>query len=1239
MIRDPLTGAYSRAMLDDRLRDEVDRSRRYGTSLCLIVFDVDHFKSVNDAFGHSRGDDVLREVSQRAQATIRGSDLLFRYGGDEFVLLLPNTQREPGALVAHRLTNAVASPAFPGEPPLSVTVSVGLAVFPDDGQTPHALFEAADHRSFQAKQRGRACVVADGPTTPSDHPIQESSRLIERDEALLSMQRFLDQLSSHRRGVLRIAGAPGTGRTRFLAEVMAAARLRNHFVLHLRGSRRAKMRPFGAWLEGSPSSLPLPEVGAETLGRCLETICATHQTSGLLIAADDLPDFDFLTFELLGQILSDPSLRCLGIAYTTDRKSARTYLEAPASLHDLVELMPLSREGTLVWLRTAMQWEPPSKFLDWLQQATLGTPGKLHEAILLLRERGLLRRATAREWAIDPKYTATSLSQKRVPTSLPPDRHLPAMFTDFVGREVEQQTVIALLDRHRVISLVGPGGIGKTRLSLQIGRARAGDFADGARFVALASISDPMRVVSAIATTLGVREIAGRNLRESLLASVSDKDMLLLLDNFEQVVAAGPLVAELCASAPLLRVLVTSREPLRIPGEHVFPVPPLPLPDTAAPGEDPTRFAAVALFVLRAQAAAYDFALTPENAPAIVELCARLDGLPLAIEIAAARVDRMTPEQMLAEQGRFFLNAEGARDLPSRQQTLRNVIDFSYALLETRQQRLFERLSVFARGGTAGAITAICDGGDMGGDLTPIVTSLVEKSLLHADATEDDTPRYLMLETIRAYASERLEGTPDGARFRRQHATYFGRVAEELSATLNGARQRLALEHMEREHPNFQAALTFYREWDPAAAIRLVLALAPFWERHGHWAEGRHWLDGLASLPGIAAGERARCLVWSGRLGRLQHEKASVFSHLRQAVDLANAVGDQGALGMALHELGCSAFRIDGDYDRGLGLLAQSITILRLLGDEPAVAEALANLGLVSYFQATYFQAEAFCNEALAIARKLGDARIAGTVTNVLGLVARARGEFTTAAALFEEHLSTCEWLDDQYGMMGALLSLAEFTRSLHDFDRASELYERHITLCREVGDFAGVARSVQDLGELARYRGRYDEATELYDRSLVLLEACGQIADILWVRRHQAEIAMCRGEHEKAKGLYRKSLVTYRERTHPLLVLLSLAGLATVAATQGNLDRAARLIGAAEPLFETSGSILAVDDRADFERRVASIKDRLDAGAFEAGRALGRAMSLSEAIALACEDGDRRDDAKASNPDHGLPA
>jgi predicted ATPase/class 3 adenylate cyclase len=484
------------------------------------------------------------------------------------------------------------------------------------------------------------------------------------------------------------------------------------------------------------------------------------------------------------------------------------------------------------------------------------------------------------------------LTAPGLPSEFPPLRtlesrpnNLPLQPTPLVGRERE---VAEIADRvqsegARLLTLTGPGGTGKTRLALQAAADLLEEFEDGVFFVALATITDPELVPSTIAVPLGVKESAEQPLTESLRGYLREKQLLLVLDNFEQVLESAPLVGELVAACPKLKILATSRIALRLYGEQEYSVPPLALPDPRVlpPLEVLTQYEAVRLFLERARAVRAEFSVTNENAPAIAEICARLDGLPLAIELAGARVRILPPQKMLERlSNRLKLLKGGARDLPTRQQTLRGAIDWSHDLLEEEEKILFGRLSVFSGGRTLEAIEEICDPeGDL--DALEGVESLVEKSLLRQEEGPNGEPRFVMLETVHEYAREKLQESGEAEKFKLAHAEYFLALAEETEPELKGSGERW-LEHLEAEHDNFRAAL----DWTPQPgdtdlALRLGGALMMFWDIRGHYSEGRRWLEkALAQDRHAPAAVRAKAL---GCLGRLAWQQGDLDRRRRPA--------------------------------------------------------------------------------------------------------------------------------------------------------------------------------------------------------------------------------------------------------------------------------------------------------------------------------------------------------------------
>ncbi len=596
---------------------------------------------------------------------------------------------------------------------------------------------------------------------------------------------------------------------------------------------------------------------------------------------------------------------------------------------------------------------------------------------------------------------------------------LPTPTTSLIGREREIAEVIALLrvPGVRLVTLTGPGGVGKTRLAIQAARSLLGDYVNGVFFVPLANLGDPDRVVQAITSALGIAEGGERPLLIRLQEDLRTRDSLLVLDNFEQVVGAAPLIATLLAAAPYLSVLATSRVPLHLTGEHEWIVPPLDLPgpgcalDPAALGASP----AIRLFVERARATRADFTLTAANAADIAAICARLDGLPLAIELAAARVKTLAPAALLARlTNRLRVLTGGAHDLPERQRTLRGTIEWSYNLLTEDEQILFRRLAVFVGGGTLDAAESVANAvGDGTLDVLDGVASLIDKSLLRQHDRADGETGFLLLETIREYALEALAASGETAAVARAHAAYYLTFAEEAAPRLLGLELRGWLERLDREHRNLRAALEWALAGGVAAwGLRLATALGTYWEARGFFREGHRALETALSTVGSAPnGLRARALNRAGILARNQGDYAVARRFHEAALDLFRA--EDQALGIAYsQELLAYVLRDEGDYAHALPLHEECYGRYRALDDRPGIADILMSLGWVIARQGEPERGRILTEESIALQRLLKSPR--GTATGLfhLGGVLTLIGDLAGAETALQESLTT-------YGELG----------------------------------------------------------------------------------------------------------------------------------------------------------------------------------------------------------------------------
>jgi predicted ATPase/class 3 adenylate cyclase/Tfp pilus assembly protein PilF len=782
--------------------------------------------------------------------------------------------------------------------------------------------------------------------------------------------------------------------------------------------------------------------------------------------------------------------------------------------------------------------------------------------------------------------------------------------TSFVGRDRELLDVAKSLERSHIVTVLGPGGVGKTRLALEAAASVLADYRDGVWLVELSDIGDEGMIERAVARVAGVREETGRPLIESLAEELESRQMLFVLDNCEHVHEACARIATVLLSrCPEVSMLATSRRSLGVVGEAEYRLRPLEVPAGVAPMEALASFDAVRLFVDRATLAAPDFVLEPANAASVVEVCRRLDGLPLALELAAARTALLAPTDIATHlDGQFRVLGKAARAGSVRQQTLEATIEWSYGLLSDEQQVLLRALAAFRGGATLDAVQAVV--GSIAAAVLESLTALDVQSLIVSDV-RGDVARYSLLETIREFARSR---TSRGEReqFAEQHRRWFTTLATEAGPLLRGPDQRQWLARLELEHDNLREALRGALDHDPGAALELVVGLAPFWDARSHLAEGRRWVDAALDVaPRETTTLRTQAVGSAGRLALSQSDLTTARARFEEARELARALDDRRQMASIMNGLG-SVEVFTGNYAAARERLLEALALAREIGDPQGVGAALGNLANASFFQGDLAAARAHYEESLGVFRAEGDARgIAISLLN-LGNIAHHNGETAEARRDLEEALAMGRELGDSQIEAHALLDLGVVTRELGDPRASVDCFSDALTVARRIGNVRMVCEALISLathpGSDPRRARR--ELHEALAGSRVIGDKHSESNALLYLAR----LERLDGYVEHAAARCRDALALASENNEAPTIELCMAELARLAAERGDRIAAATLLaGAATRAEETIGEH---DDDAPLR----AVRFENDDPSVVAARERGAAMTRDELVAWALE-------------------
>lgn len=1038
--------------------------------------------------------------------------------------------------------------------------------------------------------------------------------------------------------------ADSEARKRFLAEAQAASALDHPNICTIYdigqsddGRHFIAMAHYeGRTLDRKIEEGPLPvDEAVEVAAQILQGLGRAHEagiihrdikpSNVMVTERGDVKILDFGIAKLEGSsTLTEPGTRVGTIAYMSPEQAQDDAVDQRTDLWSLGVVLyemlagrrPFTGDKIAPLLNSILQGNPPP-----LRDARPEVPESI-EAIL---SRALATRPEDRYANADAMLADLRTMSISAPRAAFGRGNLPTPLTTFVGRDREIRQAKSILAVARLLTLTGPAGTGKTRLSVKVAAEVAGDFQDGAYFVPLAPVTDPDLVPSAIAHALYIEESSSKPLGENLKDVLRERQLLIVLDNFEQVVGAAPIVARILETCPRLKMLVTSRVVLRVSGEHAFPVPPLDLPDPegATPPEALSLYSATALFVERARAAQPAFKLNDKTARLVAEICTRLDGMPLAIELAAARTKLLSPQDLLARLGqRLDLLKAGPRDRPARHQTLRQAIAWSYDLLSEEERALFRRLAVFVGGFSLAAAEEVGNhDGALALDVVDGVEALLDQSLLRQQEERDGGTCFLMLETIREYGLECLRQSEDLEATRHAHAHHFLSLAEQAESGLTGPEQGSWFDRLDAGHDNLRAALSWAEEKNETVlGLRIGAASWRFWVARGHLEEGRDRLERLLALPmkGVPSAVRARALNGMGTVAHNQGDNIQARGFLEESLQLFRRLEDRRGVAAVLNNLAWVACELS-DLDVADSLAREALALNRELGEKRGEAVALNNIGWVANYRGEYRDARSHHEQSLELRREIGDHR--GTAFALINLAwaEQYHGNYDRTLALTDEALEILRPMNDKLLTGFARLTAGAATCDRGAAEPARTILEESVELWRHVGNRSGNAWSMCQYGVVLQDLGDLDGAREIMNEALRLWKAVGGRWGIAMTLQRLGDLSLAQGHEDQAVTCLRESLGICLDIEDRRGMAEGLEGVARMGIHRNELEESARLLGASSMLRQSIDVPVPPRRRETHQQSLETLERELGPR-FADAWAQGMEMTPERAVKLALE-------------------
>lgn len=1069
MLYDGLTGAYTRALLDVRLQKEISRATRRHTNLSLILIDLDYFKSINDAFGHARGDQALMELVSCIKSNMRDSDDVFRYGGDEFVLMLPETDISQAVILASRIMNAIQAQPISGNPPISLSCSIGIASFPEDANTPQSLFDVADRRHYRAKAFGRGRMIWQDDGWLKKTELKPPDRIIARDESLEAFRAFMDSFAEKRLGEFYVNGISGVGKTRYLQELRNIARLRGYAVLFLEGAPALHSRFYGALQEclqhWQNVDIPFDPPGLTSL---LKEVIDRKQLTGLVIFMDDWQLIDEATLALIGGLTQSMPFERLALVYAGDGRGKRPFSLVVPELHAETILQPLAEMDVKIWLRYVLELEPEDGFINALQGKAHGLPRQLDSMLQWLHRQKIIKRGS-QAWEVDLKKVQAALDQFSSPPILPPN-NLELPLPGLIGRDDEILLLHKLISEHRLVTVLGQAGVGKFHLSRQAALESHRRFPDGIFAMEMGTGRSQDTLISLLANELEDQHWPVPLPVNTFFNNISNKKMLLLLVARDETSLDPRFVQTLLARTSALHVLVVSQVRLGLPTEQVFELGPLRCPVEGIPSAGMTP--AEEFFLYYARQAVPDFEDDPEQ---VARVCRAVGGLPLALELAASWVKALNCQQIANQlEESVSLLAETVPGQLASQRSLLAMFDSFMAQLSSQEQIVFSNLSVFEDTFSSRAAQEVT------GASAFFLDALVARSML----ITHDNRRYRLHVSLRRFLMEKFKANVTVAKkVEEKHGTYYIKkfIAAQGASNHSGGFADYDLHNLRKawywtiQHSQMQQV------------EEALLPLANYLRNRGLFREVLDSFNFIYQLlEDVPDSYRdnlliARTLCVMGECHDLLGEYAEGQEVLEKALGLARVMGsvrDEAEITRSLASIHSSR----GEYDLAETLNRNGLELAEQAGEKDLLFLFQNSLAVLAYMRGSYREAIPFCEAALEIAREANDkTRIAQSLNN-LGHMYFSLGELEQARPYLAESLTLLDQVPSQT-MRGSILdTMGKIQTATSDFDEARQTFARSLVIMAEMQSVPLVVEVLVSVAEMWASMGRDDLALSSVD-------------------------------------------------------------------------------------------------------------------------------------------------------------